>query len=451
MSGQSANGRGLHFADLVEESFDEAAFLWRRWEDLLGTHAQDLAGVSFWAEERLLGSMEGVAVAGEAAFETAIAPALASDERWRLTVAGYVAATSGPGPAREAFLAMIGAAHGDRLAALRRVVEVAAAPESDLLGEVERRLLRGGADQRAALSTIRSFHHLPPGREIEGLLVDAAPERRAIALRAARFLPAERATAAVEDALGDADPIALQAAVESGVVLGSRAAWARCLELARKRGPGAGPALLLAALLAPLRDPPAALAAFGDEGLRRDALFAAGFAGTLEAADACMDVMRAGDGGERLAAEAFCAITGLDLEAEDLLEPAPPEPAQPIPFEEDDLDADLVPRPDDLLPRARVDGVARWWASHRAQLTPGVRYLGGRPVGLAALQGVLERGPMRRRPAAALELAARTQGRYLVATRAFTAVQRRQMRAFAAVAASLPRAATPLAGLISAA
>ena len=51
--------------DLVQESFDEAAFLWSRWEEALASHARDLAGVSFWVEERLFGSLDGIRLGGE--------------------------------------------------------------------------------------------------------------------------------------------------------------------------------------------------------------------------------------------------------------------------------------------------------------------------------------------------------------------------------------------------
>jgi uncharacterized protein (TIGR02270 family) len=172
-----------------------------------------------------------------------------------------------------------------------------------------------------------------------------------------------------------------------------------------------------------------------NERLRRDALFAAGFAGTVRAADACAEAMRS-DEDAKVAAESFCAITGLSLEREHLIEPEPPGPDEPIPFEQEDLDADLVPTQDELLNRPKVADVLSWWQSHRAQFSTAARYVRGQPRTMRELQNVLETGPMRRRHATALEMSIRTQGRYDVATRAFTAVQRRQMRAFEDVMAA---------------
>ena len=93
MSDSPARARPAVIWDLVEESFEEAEFLWQRWEDGLASHARDLTGTAFWVEERLAGSLDGIRVAGDAAFEPLLAPAMASDELWRLSVAAHVAAT----------------------------------------------------------------------------------------------------------------------------------------------------------------------------------------------------------------------------------------------------------------------------------------------------------------------------------------------------------------------
>jgi hypothetical protein len=86
------------------------------------------------------------------------------------------------------------------------------------------------------------------------------------------------------------------------------------------------------------------LKALGSEPLAPVATWALGFAGTRDAADACVDLLRQ----ERLAQlafEAFCAITGVDFKANRLTVPAPEENTESaVPFEQDDLDADLVPK-----------------------------------------------------------------------------------------------------------
>jgi uncharacterized protein (TIGR02270 family) len=194
--------------------------------------------------------------------------------------------------------------------------------------------------------------------------------------------------------------------------------------------------LLLAAMLGSERDHKMVLAALATEGLQRDAIWALGFGGRRSGADACVELL-AQDRHVKLAAEAFCAITGLDLSAAGLAAPPVPEADEPIAFEREDLDADLEPRPEALLPTPDVGGVIRWWNEQRPHFDGDSRYMGGRPASFDLLYGRLVNGPMRRRHATAVEMAIRTEGRVQVQTRAFAPTQRRQMAAFA----GLPREA----------
>jgi uncharacterized protein (TIGR02270 family) len=282
---------------------------------------------------------------------------------------------------------------------------------------------------------MRAFRRQAPGPELGEVLIAENPALRAVAFEAARYLEAAQGLPLVERALGESELVARNAAVQSGLVLGSPAAWARCLELVRAQAPGVGPLLTLVAQLGTDRDHEMVLAALANDSLRRDALFAAGFAGTVRAADACAEAMRS-DEDAKVAAESFCAITGLGLDREHLVEPEPPGPDEAIPFEQENLDADLVPTQDELLPRPKVADVLSWWKGHRGQFSTAARYVRGQPLTMRELQNVLETGLMRRRHATALEMSIRTNGRYDVATRAFASIQRRQMRAFEGVMAA---------------
>jgi uncharacterized protein (TIGR02270 family) len=147
------------------------------------------------------------------------------------------------------------------------------------------------------------------------------------------------------------------------------------------------------------------------------------------AADACLEAMK-DEELAKLAGEAFCAIVGLDLVKEGMILPEPPPPDEPVPYEEEDLDADLAAKPDDLLPRPDRSRLAIWWQGQRGRFAPDQRHVGGARADLAALQHLLEHGPTRRRHATAAELAVRSSGRYQVETRAFCPDQQRQMRTF---------------------
>jgi uncharacterized protein (TIGR02270 family) len=143
-------------------------------------------------------------------------------------------------------------------------------------------------------------------------------------------------------------------------------------------------------------------------------------------------VHRPRGGAARRAARGGSAITGLDLASAGLTEPrpAPREEDEPPLFEDEDLDAALVPRAEERLPAPDAPGLIRWWNQNRGRFDPDVRYLGGRPTTLRLLVDALADGPMRRRRPVALELAVRTRGQLQIETRAFIAEQRRRLTSF---------------------
>jgi uncharacterized protein (TIGR02270 family) len=414
--------------EIVEETLDEAEFLWRRWQDVLWTHAHGLDGVSFWVEERLLGAIDGLHVAGETALDSLLIPALGADDLFRAAVAAHVIATAGEPRGTAALVAAFCASDGDRLVALEHGLELVR--DKTLFAALDRALAGAGPEHHASVLRMRAFQQRDPGPEIGKALDSDHPGLQAAALQALRHTAAVAGAVAVERHLDVSDQVVRGAAIEAGLVRGIGAAWRVCRELVASPTPDSGRALLLVALLGLKEDQAKVIAAVADEDLRADALFALGFAGTRAAADACIEAMAA-ESDVQLAGEAFAAITGLDLEAERLIAPRPgAEPEEPIPFEDEDLDANLVPAPADLLPWPDVGGVIRWWNAHRDGFVEGQRYVRGIPADLTALQAALLNGPMRRRHAIALELAVRTGGRYQVETRALTATQRRQMQAF---------------------
>jgi uncharacterized protein (TIGR02270 family) len=413
---------------VVEETLDEAEFLLRRWQDVIFTHAYGLDGVSFWVEERLLGAIDGLQVAGDAAFESLLKPALEAHRPFRAAVAAHVIATMGAPDEIDFAVKTFVKSKGDRMVAFERGLELVRG--KTLLSALDRVLGDCGPEHVACILRMRAFQQRDPGPEIgKALEADHAGIRTA-ALQALRHTAAVGAAAMVERHLDDDDPLVRDAAMETGLIRGISAAWGHCRGLASSLAPGSGRALLLIALLGIAEDQEKVVAGVAEEAVRDDALFALGFAGTRTAAEACIEAMAA-ESSAQLAAEAFAGITGLDLEAEHLVATQPRvERDEPIPFEEEDLDANLVPTPAELLPWPDVGGVIRWWNAHRSSFADGQRYLGGLPADLTGLQRVLLNGPMRRRHAIALELAVRTGGRYQVETRALTATQRRQMQAF---------------------
>jgi uncharacterized protein (TIGR02270 family) len=413
--------------DIVEETLDEAEFLWRRWQAMLGTHAYGLDGVSFWVEERLLGAIDGLQITDESVFKALLMPALVSDDSSRAAVAAHVLASEGGPAATEALSTAFREATGERLLALEHGLElVRGKPLFAALDAVA----SAGPEHLSSVLRMRAFQQRDPGADVEKALDSDDAQVQGAALRALRHTAGIAGAVAVERHLGAKENGVRDAAIETGLVRGMGAAWARCREVASSSKPDSGRALLLVALLGLATDQERVVSAVSDERRRGPALFALGFAGTRVAAEACVEAMASGTC-VQLAAEAFAGITGLDLTAERLVAPNPTvEPEEPIPFEKEDLDADLVPTPADLLPWPDVGGVIRWWNAHRDRFIEGQRYLRGAPADLVGLQRGLAQDPMRRRHGLALELAVRTGGRYQVETRAFTSTQRRQMQAF---------------------
>lgn len=168
--------------------------------------------------------------------------------------------------------------------------------------------------------------------------------------------------------------------------------------------------------------------ALGARDTAPEALFALGFAGTRDAAELALQAM-ADESLAPLAAEAFCAITGLDLELHGFTVPRPEPPREPVPFDAEELDADLVSHPDDLLPVPDVSAVRRWWVDNGRALEPERRYLRGEPHDVPRLHRGLCSEPMRRRHGLALELAVRTHGLLQLQTRAFGEDQKRALAA----------------------
>src|SRR5262252_7270797 len=108
--------------DLIDESFDEAVFLWHRWEGELASLTRNLDEVWSWTEDRLHGSLDGVRVAGAELVDIANKE-LASKDGDRATVAAALLASSSESAAVEALANAIRDAEGMTLARLLRGLE----------------------------------------------------------------------------------------------------------------------------------------------------------------------------------------------------------------------------------------------------------------------------------------------------------------------------------------
>ena len=235
-----------------------------------------------------------------------------------------------------------------------------------------------------------------------------------------------RYRARVEDLIRGGEPASRNAALEVGTILGFPDARRVCYDLVESKDETAGVSLLLLAVSAPPPDLQIVVKALRAPVLRREALWALGFAGIRQAAAACLEWISHDELG-RLATEAFCLTTGLDVVKEGLVAPPPPDADSAWkPVRTDPLESELSYKPDQQLPLGDAEGVERWWAARAPAFQPGVRYREGRELEPAEIWGALESGPCRRRPVHALEAAMQAKGRSLVSVRRWTADQKAQ-------------------------
>ncbi|MFP2926893.1 TIGR02270 family protein [Pyxidicoccus sp. 3LG] len=404
--------------DIYEEHLDEASFLWMRWERCLLAPHYDLSETAE-LEERLLAHLAALAEPGGAIAKRLLWPALESDEPSRQCAAAYALLASGGEQALDPLLRLIEADLPGLAAAAQRAMELGPWP-----GCTER--LQVLADHpspalKALALEALAFHGLTPAGGLATHLEHEDARVRRAGLRCARFLPPESLpTGLLRLALASDDAALRMAAIEVGLQHGWRAAWASCREVAH--GPGMrAEAWVLLALGGSDEELRWLVERLGDVKHQAPALWALGFSGSPSAAAACLALLREKPPVPALAAEAFSAITGLPIQGR--YSTKPPEES----VQEDVLDADLTPKPEDELPLPAPDALMSWWQEAQARFDPAQRYLFGRPLESDVLMDALTRASMRRRPVLALELALRGRGAPFLQTRAFTRRQRSEL------------------------
>jgi uncharacterized protein (TIGR02270 family) len=415
-------GSAHAFDDLVEESFDEATFLWGRWEQELVSLTRSLDDIWSWTEDRLHGALDGVRAAGPRLVDVA-RKAMSSKERSRVSVGAALLASSADPEATSALVAALRKAKGPALAPIVRGLELLGTPPAlraaaAVLGE------RDTPSSKAALCRLKAFFRVAPGPELAAAFEQGDIGAQADAIRASLYLPRHAAEEWLARGLASTDPAVRYAAALTGMRRGDRTAWHVVTAQGGALDAHSGPYLPLLALSGSADQQEVVYAALSVVALRPEAVWSLGHIGTVRAAEACIAGM-SHDAVARACGEAYCWITGADL-ARDGLARVEPEPEVPA-FEDDDLDANLVPSPEELWPLPDVDAVKRHWLTRRLDMHPRARHIRGVAASRETMLAAVEEGPMLRRPDLVLELSARTKGRYDVETRAMTARQRIMM------------------------
>jgi uncharacterized protein (TIGR02270 family) len=401
--------------DIYEEHLDEAAFLWGQWEQALDAANYTLGEVIDGPEERLLAHLDGLVLGGKPVADRLLIPALAHDDAGKIRTAAW---------------ALMQAEDADHLGMVIDALAQATRPEAreaitrafelSHRGDLPARLLpmmeKSPPSVQAMIVTVVSAWARPPepGKQARSqlplgkLLETRNPEVLVAALRALRRAPDPAFAGSVDGPLASPYVAIRDTAIQTGMILGMRAAWRACSKLVARNATGARLPLALLALGGEPVDLKAVIKRLAVPTMRRDALWALGFAGKVEAAEAALALIGDAELGA-LAGESFATITGAPLMGR-LIEigqtdnAAPPE----IDQEDDDADAPLpVVKPEDDLPIPRPDAVRAWWKTAKPNFQSEVRYLYGHPVTPEALRGAIAAGPTWRRRVWCLEVAMR--------------------------------------------
>ena len=408
------------FADLVEESLDEAAFLWGRWESELTSLTRNLDEVWSWTEDRLLGALDGVRASGPSFIDVATAGLASQDDSRRVTACAAALGASGESASVDTLMRAIESADEARLADIVRGLEVrGTAPALRAAAKALRS--RGAIGE---LSRLKSFHRAKVDDDVAAAMASDAPAAVAAALRAAGLNQSPQFKERVAAHLQHSDAAVRVAAIEAGMRHAMPDAWQAAKKVAGDRNADSLPFLKWMAIFGSADEQSAIFDALRVPALQSAAVWSLGHLGTPRAVELCLRGM-SHDAIARACGEAYCWITGADLVRDKLARieesPEPPE------FENEDLDANLVPSAEDMWPLPDADAVRAHWAERASAFAPDVRHTQGRPVTPDVLLDMIETGPMVRRPDLAFELAVRTQGQYDVETRALTTRQRQMM------------------------
>jgi len=412
--------------DIVEEHFDEAAFLWTRWEADLSSHCLSLHRIAERTEARLMAHLDGLDIAGSSAIDRLYLPALADRDQSKAFVAAYLLIGLKGGRFMDTLEPLLSGMKQKPLMGVGRALELHPSPNA--LPLLERLLLHDRPRIRAIGLEALSFRRKAGLAMVQPHGSASDPSVKQAVLRAVARGSLHGLQDVATRHLDAEDPALAEAALMAALILDPRHARAVCQRIIRARGSSCALALVALALIDGDAGQRAAEDALELNQPSRDALWALGFTGTPRAAEICLELLSDSTSGA-LAFEAFVGITGVDIEAEQLTRVAEiPGPAWEQMEPEPDVDAELALEPDKALPIPEPDAVRRWWESNRTRFVSNERYLEGRPASDLRLLELLETASMRRRAVHALELSLRTEGRVQVETRAFSPRQIEDLR-----------------------
>jgi uncharacterized protein (TIGR02270 family) len=386
--------------DVCEEHFDEATFLWGLWEKALLGGNYTLRSVVRGPEERLRANLDALVLGGRALADKLLLPALEEGEPGQLEVAAWSLLHQDDWDGWPLVLPLLQRGEPEARQRVGRAFSHGVRPDlamrlSAIWGESD-------AATRSLIMDVVAPRNLAWAHERLGPAFESGePALVAAALRALRWVPDPAFVWYVNQALVNPDASVRGEAIAPGFMLASPGVWATC----RQEAESPGPATRLALGLLALPGAPGAEvleSCLANPAVRKDAIWALGFAGNVAAADRLVALTRDEKLGS-LAAEALSAITAVDISG-----PLWRPPTRPGPEVEEVGDDDPPPQvePEDDLPEPDPDALANWWQRTRPRYSTAGSFVYGRPRSVEALRQALIDAAMWRRPLLALEAAA---------------------------------------------
>ncbi len=418
--------------DVIEEHFDEAAFLFEQWERALHSPKFTLTALSATLERRMEAHLDGLLVGGSEVVKQVLYPNTTNaDEPAKVSVAALTLLhTNNPGIAECLIQSALQSEEPVQRAIARALILADLEPLNRMLLEH----FQGAATEleKAFLLEILTSRGVDAIRLLGSHSDLEDPRLISAVLDAAGIFGHRGMVRLAEMHIGSNQSTLRASAVKAGTALGSHDAMQRCRQLVQDPKEDDPTFALLITILGIPEDYQILYSQLEVPTRAVSILWSLGFAGTLQAGNACLLCLENKD--ERVAkaaAEAMAWIGGLELNDKRFqnVRTELTEDQTLPPFEEDNLETDLGIDGVDDLPVPNGEAIAQLWKEQSGQMRQDQRYLLGRPYSPESVSHALEVGSMWRRHGVAMELSFRSGGTRHVSTDAFSSRQRRQIAA----------------------
>ncbi len=379
-------------SDVIEEHFDEAAFLYQSRLQALASHRIGLSAFRR-IEQRLLAHLDGLLVGGEMAWRL-VEPNLQGPTRAAVAIAAYVACALGEDPYIEQLYAVLRDAPSPIFCGVRDALRHTGS--HDAVDSLSRWLYAAHPSLRAAAVDALSFRRAEiPLNVLTELLADHSALVRQSATQAVGRLRLRSLTPRLRELFDDKESAVRDSALEAAALVGEPSVSERCKRLAVSGDQSAG---LAFTLLGRLGEASAVSEVFAPELAKveplREAVLALGPLGDAQALPLLLPLAE-----KRTYAGLVTVVTerllGVDLVARKIAAPPPP-PQDP----RDELDEISV----EGLPICEPRKLAELLTAECARL-PKSRLCLGTAYGPEPLTQLISQGPMAQRTSAAFELA----------------------------------------------